>query len=778
MLTSRQTALLVLLAKGEGRFRTLGAYADRLGVTARTLSGDLPAIESFLKSDGVILQRERGRGVRIVSNNSEDTQKLLARLQEEACYFAPEVRRDDIYVKILTHTGELVSINQLADTYTVSRTSIVNDLKEIETRLAAYGLALERTVHGTHVVGNESDMRRALMDALDARTRSFGSLQVDAPATGDRLSKTAFASLAEVFPPENISFLQSLLADLERETDTVIGDPYYINLITHLLICIDRVSRGYCVEDSSHAHSLDAENLGAYVHAIDIRNKIEERFGIALDDAETDYIFEYLVSFGVGVGAAELAASHEGRLALRIVSDLIDLARRYSCHKMDVDEVVRNEMLFHVRSMLNRVRYNLDISNDYLPHLSEEAPELLAIARSYCWALTVDDGCNPISDDEAAYLAMYCMAIVGASAQSLRVALVCQSGYGTSQFLHSRLARRFPGITVDVMSAKRFLSANPERYDCAVSTIRLEDPPVPTVFVSVMLDDKDIERIENSHLFDATIYSESEDYVAARRLSISAEEARSAIARAPESFEVELGSSHYLLTTRSAGEPSALMDVEGVPGSAVIVSSPTAHGAVRLIASRLGAEKIGDRAGENSASRPSGGLEVHSAATQGSSPFRLPRVVACAHLTASSREEVLEALAEKLRVCGDVCDATAFVEGVYEREALGSTVVAPGVAFPHGVGAGIERFGIGLATLADPVEWGEDGAVRLVALFAVPGEVYEEQSGVYVDALGALAELVDDPQRLEELLQVRSSAALAAKANHVIRTSREGIVNG
>ena len=63
MLTSRQTALLVLLAKDEGRFRTLGAYADRLGVTARTLSGDLPAIESFLKSDGVILQRERGRGV-------------------------------------------------------------------------------------------------------------------------------------------------------------------------------------------------------------------------------------------------------------------------------------------------------------------------------------------------------------------------------------------------------------------------------------------------------------------------------------------------------------------------------------------------------------------------------------------------------------------------------------------------------------------------------------------------------------------------------------------
>lgn len=500
-LTSRQVALLVLLVKNEGVSRPLGEYASDLNVTARTLSGDLGSVAQFLADYRIELRRERGVGIRIVGGG-RGMRDLLARLQDRNPYMTPESRREDILVRMLAHTDECVSVSKLADEHFVSRTSAANDLKEIEKRIAPYGLALDRTSNGTYLQGEESAMRKLLVDLLDAGSRSFGSLPSQRSGRG-RLSVSALDSLLAVFPRENIEFIQQILDDLERSTDSVIGDPYYINLLTHLLICIDRVSQGHHVEEALEAPSIEEANLGAYVHAIDIRNRIEGKFDIRLSDAETAYIFEYLVSFGVGVGFSAFSDSEEGRLSLEIVDEIVGLVERYVGQALAVDGAVRNEMVFHVRSMLNRVRYGVGISNDYLPHLKRECPALFALMKAMCWAFMVDHGGGPVSDDEAAYLAMYGMTLLEASGRRLRVALVCQSGYGTSQFLCSRLVKGFPQFDVDVMSLRRFMGIDPAAYDFSVSTVRVDEPPVPTVFVSAMLDERDIDAIRKSGLAEA-----------------------------------------------------------------------------------------------------------------------------------------------------------------------------------------------------------------------------------------------------------------------------------
>jgi PTS system mannitol-specific IIA component len=107
-----------------------------------------------------------------------------------------------------------------------------------------------------------------------------------------------------------------------------------------------------------------------------------------------------------------------------------------------------------------------------------------------------------------------------------------------------------------------------------------------------------------------------------------------------------------------------------------------------------------------------------------------------------------------IQMAGDLlvksnCVLPEYISGMLAREKSMSTSLGNGVAIPHGVYENrdhILKTGISVLQLKDGVDWGDDEKVFLVIGIAAIGDEH-------VEVLSRLAEVIDQEEYLEQLLQ-------------------------
>ena len=123
-----------------------------------------------------------------------------------------------------------------------------------------------------------------------------------------------------------------------------------------------------------------------------------------------------------------------------------------------------------------------------------------------------------------------------------------------------------------------------------------------------------------------------------------------------------------------------------------------------------------------------------------------PAAVAIVDVT--SKDAIFEQLAVLFAESYGV-EATKVLEGLQEREALGSTGFGRGVAIPHARIEGLRRPVAALLKLSDPVDFAAADGLPVDLVF---GLVSPENSGVgHLHALAAISRLVRD-ERIHEAL--------------------------
>ena len=123
-----------------------------------------------------------------------------------------------------------------------------------------------------------------------------------------------------------------------------------------------------------------------------------------------------------------------------------------------------------------------------------------------------------------------------------------------------------------------------------------------------------------------------------------------------------------------------------------------------------------------------------------------PAAVAIVDVT--SKDAIFDQLAALFAESYGV-EATKVLEGLQEREALGSTGFGRGVAIPHARIEGLRRPVAALLKLSDPVDFAAADGLPVDLVF---GLVSPENSGVgHLHALAAISRLVRD-ERIHEAL--------------------------
>ena len=120
-------------------------------------------------------------------------------------------------------------------------------------------------------------------------------------------------------------------------------------------------------------------------------------------------------------------------------------------------------------------------------------------------------------------------------------------------------------------------------------------------------------------------------------------------------------------------------------------------------------------------------------------------------LKATDKQTVLAELVEGLITGSQISNPETIMQMLHSREALGSTAVGPGIAFPHGRTLAVQRLTILIGRSSGGVDFdSEDG--NKTHLFFVLIAPPQDSGHQYIKSLATLIDCVQDPDLRDKLM--------------------------
>ena len=220
---------IILRALIENRdFISSDSLAQLIGVTSRTIRNDIKQLHTELMAQRIELLSIPGQGTKL---NDADHNKALVYYQQKKMESAlvpilPDDRQLHILGKEIFAGGPL-TYECLADELFVSRSTIENDLNELENWLSLYDMQLtKKPFYGVQLEGEESALRYAMVYVL--LMQKGENLQYHP-------SLLAFVSKAVV------EILQALLLEVQNTHQLSLGDDDFNYLLSYLAVSVSRI---------------------------------------------------------------------------------------------------------------------------------------------------------------------------------------------------------------------------------------------------------------------------------------------------------------------------------------------------------------------------------------------------------------------------------------------------------------------------------------------------------------------------------------------------------
>ncbi|GAA0592148.1 BglG family transcription antiterminator [Virgibacillus siamensis] len=484
MLSPRQRNIINHMLQDKG-FITIKKLAGIFQVSERSIQYDLETIEYYAESLEAQVIRNKRLGVRLIASPALEQQ--FSDDNEDSSlhvHLSPEERREKILITLF-ETLKPVSSNQFATLLSVSRRTIVDDLKEVQSWLFEHGLDLEYLQNkGFRIKGSEKSFRESYVEVLTQHYQSG------------------------VFPSELQFLSSSEIALINRSIDRALdGKQHNIvqtardGLVFHLAITIHRIRNNFQINmpEQELAKMRREPEFGV---AKRIQQAVEEKFSLEFPESETGYITLHLL----GAKPADLEPSEDIQEHNTLTDTLKTFIRHVSGYMgvdLNNDLQLLKGLTVHLKPAIYRLRFNMRNENPLKQEVQKSYPNIIAAVQSNVTLLENAFGVH-FNEDELAYIAMHVGSAIERKFEKtryeLRVVLVCASGVGTSQLLKSKIENYYPELNVyDSFSVydieNDYFAAN--KIDLVISTIPTPEFPVPVVKVSPFLTKEDRNKLNS-----------------------------------------------------------------------------------------------------------------------------------------------------------------------------------------------------------------------------------------------------------------------------------------
>jgi activator of the mannose operon, transcriptional antiterminator len=494
-LSKRQKDLLDYLIQIDN-FVTAKQLSEKFRVADKTIYRDMKVIKDFLKPFGDIVLNIPSHGYRI---NYEKYVKNLVNFEDKQynqC-ISVEDRRKDILLRLLLQSPKETSINKLSEDYLVSPASIANDFKAIEEYLEDKSdIKLVKTTTGTYLSGKEASIRKWIM--LELNKKAFAkSLEIEML---NKMDSHSIQLLKKNFGQEDILAVKNILDDTEKRLGFLIEDPYYVNVFTHILILIKRFREEGLIESEESILQEEIIDKRILKVAKSIQKSLEDYLQNSLPKNELQYIYSFLSFVHSNENIIDQQEDYDINPSSIYVGFVKKLVERVS-DKMQIDfskdTQLFKSLILHIKPMFKRIRFGIRIQNPLIIQIKKEFKVLYQVVNVVVNDLVKECSLGKVSEDEIGYITIYFQNSIENLRLPLKILIVCSTGIGTSHLLKTRVMKLFPeweivGVT-SAIKVENFL--NDHRVDLILSTVKLKEKSIPTVYVNVFFNEKDVKQI-------------------------------------------------------------------------------------------------------------------------------------------------------------------------------------------------------------------------------------------------------------------------------------------
>lgn len=482
MLSERERKLLKILFESSDSLTT-EKLAFHLAVTSRTVKSDMKSINLKLAEHNIRIQAKQGKGIWLDVPIEEEHwvyEQLYAGDNRENQ--TKNLRKYEI-TNYLLDFNSYISIEDICEHLYYSRSSITKELFEVEMLLSKYGLKLLRNNLGIYVDGNEKDIRITKI-MLNEKLNMTSDLR--------EISKQ------RVFEGIDITGLYDILLSIESRYAIQFNDAELRDIFFYLAVMIKRhkahLNRRKLIKVSESA----GDDL--YQISSAIMEEVCLQFDLEYTSEELLYFYWFISGFSVLQDSIIVnAVTYEHDEIYGILQKIL----------LEIDGIYHTDFSSNNTLLKNLFHHLIPAINRSIYHIFIENPLLAELKRTFAYAFEISlliagkleehlQIC--LLDNEIGLFTMHIAAALENKDQptkTYRVAIVCTTGKGISEFLKARIQSVFREIKiVSILTSSRIDNESVlEQLDFIISTTALKPLDIPVIYVAPVLKEKDIERI-------------------------------------------------------------------------------------------------------------------------------------------------------------------------------------------------------------------------------------------------------------------------------------------
>jgi mannitol/fructose-specific phosphotransferase system IIA component (Ntr-type)/transcriptional antiterminator len=476
----------------EHRNVTVNELAMQFHISSRMVRYNLDQIDYYLSFSGFPkLMRHKSSGVFL-----DVPEDVTYRIEEVLCgirtdmYVLSRSERELLIYLQLFDSDTPIKYEDLADTLSVSRKTVIYDVRHMRESDAGRDMDIRPTKNGIVYLGDEFHLRRVI---LDKTLEMFSPMELWKVILGENLNKSIpiekkWSDITSGFPTDVIN---RELCRIEEEKGWTNSDEEFYIVMILCTIAVSRLGRGRLDRQEELRGGDSLPMLQAFFQRLDTA------VGVSIPVEERRYVaseLKRLLNWSRQENAEKLAGV--------IVESLILGVSKATGRDYYLDDTLRTGLHSHM----------FDLLKDGTSHRNDDKITLQEVVKKNkeafdCIKRCLEEFngiCNCDWDDcECALIMLHFFAanerqcLMDTSAY--RALVVCTNGVGSAHLVSAKVEKYFPQVHVVETASIHNMAAIIERNqpDFILTTIPLAEENVPVIRVNTLMTETDLDHIRN-----------------------------------------------------------------------------------------------------------------------------------------------------------------------------------------------------------------------------------------------------------------------------------------
>lgn len=429
-------------------FIALRSIAERNHISRRSVYYDIEKINDYLlQRDIGVMLNERGKGIRLTELQKSMLNHTFNAVPENEYYFFTPMERVNIIISSIVIRKSPLLIDDLMNICYVSRSTIINDLKAVKSKLNEYGLSLLFIKNVGYQIQGDVIKKRAILFLVFSDIYYYylnGELEVEN-------KNEALKDMKLLFQLEN-----------------VLGIKFIDGIVLNLALLLPVMKSG----KEKISFPKDTRNYISNCSEFTIISEIFE----TLNEPERMYLTLHILGSRVQIPNIDMYLKEHDNESWALASDLVEEFERIACVNFEEKAKLTKNLFVHLRTSLIRYKYGIQLGNPLLEDVKKQYPELFDLTKQACEYLSRQVG-SPINDSEIAYLALHFGGTLNnfkKKNSQLNILVVCPNGVSTGVMLEAEIRALIPDVTSIITCSVYEASQHAGKYDLVISTVKLD----------------------------------------------------------------------------------------------------------------------------------------------------------------------------------------------------------------------------------------------------------------------------------------------------------------